>query len=92
MVENKNPIIIIGAGRTGTTVFHRMLSEHPHLAWLPGGISSRYPERLELIRLLMKGLDYPVVRELLRRKVKPAEVIHSGNTIVKASAHLTGTS
>ena len=73
MVENKNPIIIVGAGRTGTTVFHRMLSEHPHLAWLPGRISSRYPERLELIRLLMKGLDYPLVRELLRRKINPAE-------------------
>jgi omega-hydroxy-beta-dihydromenaquinone-9 sulfotransferase len=73
VVENKNPIIIVGAGRTGTTVFHRMLSEHPHLAWLPGRISSRYPERLELIRLLMKGLDYPLVRELLRRKINPAE-------------------
>ena len=72
-MENKGPIIIVGAGRTGTTVFHRMLSEHPHLAWLPGRISSRFPERLELGRLVMKGLDYPVLGDLLKRRVRPGE-------------------
>jgi omega-hydroxy-beta-dihydromenaquinone-9 sulfotransferase len=72
-VENRSPIIIVGVGRTGTTVFHRMLSEHPHLAWLPGRISARFPERLELSRLFMKGLDYPVVGELLRRRIKAGE-------------------
>src|SRR4028119_868553 len=50
-----------------------MLSEHPHLAWLPGRISATFPERLELSRLFMKGLDYPVVGELLKRSIKPAE-------------------
>jgi hypothetical protein len=73
VVQNKGPIIIVGAGRTGTTVFHRMLSEHPHLAWLPGKISSRFPERLELGRLVMRGLDYPVLGELLKRRIKPGE-------------------
>jgi hypothetical protein len=72
-MENKGPIIIVGAGRTGTTVFHRMLSEHPHLAWLPGRICSRFPERLELGRLVMKGLDYPLLGELLKRRIKPGE-------------------
>ena len=72
-MENKGPIIIVGAGRTGTTVFHRMLSEHPHLAWLPGKVSSRFPERLELSRLVMKGLDYPLLGELLKRRIKPGE-------------------
>jgi len=72
-MKNKSPIIIVGAGRTGTTVFHRMLSEHPHLAWLPERISSTFPERLELSRLFMKGLDYPVVGELLKRRIKPGE-------------------
>lgn len=73
MVENKSPIIIVGAGRTGSTFFHHMLSEHPHLAWLPGRICARFPERLELSRLFMKGLDYPVVGELLRRRIQPGE-------------------
>src|SRR5215216_6976066 len=73
VVESKGPIIVVGAGRTGTTVFHRMLSGHPHLAWLPGRISSRFPERPELSGLVMKGLDYPVVGELLKRRIKPGE-------------------
>jgi hypothetical protein len=73
VVENKGPIIILGAGRTGTTVFHQMLAEHPHLAWLNRRISSRFPDRLELSRLVMKGLDYPVLGELLKRRIKPGE-------------------
>jgi omega-hydroxy-beta-dihydromenaquinone-9 sulfotransferase len=72
-MENKGPIIIVGAGRTGTTVFHHMLSEHPHLAWLPGRISSRFPEKLTLGRLVMKGLDYPLLGELLKRRIRPGE-------------------
>jgi hypothetical protein len=72
-MELKDPIIIVGAGRTGTTVFHSMLSEHPQLAWLPGKICAIFPERLELSRLFMKGLDYPVVGELLKRRIKPGE-------------------
>lgn len=72
-METKDPIIVVGAGRTGTTVFHRMLSEHPHLAWLPGRICAIFPERLELSRLLMEGLDYPVAGELLRRRLNPGE-------------------
>lgn len=72
-METKDPIIVVGAGRTGTTVFHRMLSEHPHLAWLPGRICAKFPERLELSRLLMEGLDYPVAGELLRRRLNPGE-------------------
>ncbi len=73
MAENSSPIIIVGAGRTGTTIFHHMLAEHPHLAWLPGRISATFPERLELSRLFMRGLDYPVVGELLKRRIKPGE-------------------
>src|SRR5215203_1840425 len=72
-MENKGPIIIVGAGRTGTTVFLRMLSEHPRLAWLPGKISSTFPDRLELSRLVMKGLDYPLLGEVLKRQIKPGE-------------------
>jgi hypothetical protein len=73
VLESKSPIIIVGAGRTGTTVFHRMLSDHPHLAWLPGRLCAKFPERLELSRLFMEGLDYPVVGELLKRGIKPGE-------------------
>jgi hypothetical protein len=72
-MENKGPIIIVGAGRTGTTVFHQMLAEHPHLAWLPGRISPTFPDKSELSRLVMKGLDFPLLGELLKRRIKPVE-------------------
>ena len=72
-MEKKDPIIIIGAGRTGSTTFHHMLSEHPDLAWLPGKICNVFPEGLALNRLLMRGLDYPVVGTFLGRTLKAGE-------------------
>ncbi len=57
-MEKKDPIIIIG---TGSTTFHQMLSKNPNLAWLPGEICNVFPEGLALNRVLMRGLDYPVV-------------------------------
>lgn len=50
-----------------------MLSKHPGLAWLPGGICNRFPDNTALSRLSLRLLDYPVVGELVKRKVKPAE-------------------
>src|SRR5215213_9235405 len=72
-MEKKDPIIIIGAGRTGSTTFHHMLSKHPDLAWLPGKICNVFPEGLALNRLLMRGLDYPVVGTFLGRTLKAGE-------------------
>ena len=67
------PIIIVGAGRTGSTVFHSMLSNHPTLAWLAGPTCNRFPDDPVLNRLLMRGLDFPLVGRFLERNVKPAE-------------------
>src|SRR5919202_2026517 len=72
-MEKKDPIIIIGAGRTGSTTFHHMLSRHPDLAWLPGKICNVFPEGLALNRLLMRGLDYPVAGKVLNRALKAGE-------------------
>jgi sulfotransferase family protein len=72
-MEKKDPIIIIGAGRTGSTAFHHMLSKHPNLAWLPGKICNVLPEGLALNRLLMRGLDYPVVGRVLNRTLRAGE-------------------
>jgi omega-hydroxy-beta-dihydromenaquinone-9 sulfotransferase len=68
-----NPIIIVGAGRTGSTIFHSMLSKHPGLAWLPGGVCNRFPDNPALSRLSLRLIDYPVIGELAKRKIKPAE-------------------
>ena len=67
------PIIIVGAGRTGSTVFHSMLAKHPTLAWLAGPTCNRFPDAPGLNRLLMDGLDFPLVGRFLTRNVNPAE-------------------
>jgi omega-hydroxy-beta-dihydromenaquinone-9 sulfotransferase len=71
--EIRNPIIVVGAGRTGSTIFHSMLSRHPGLAWLPGGICNKFPDYAALSRLSLRLIDYPLVGELAKRKIKPAE-------------------
>lgn len=40
------PLVVIGLGRSGSSVLHRMLAEHPRLAWL-----SRVAARLARYRL-----------------------------------------
>jgi hypothetical protein len=50
-----------------------MLSKHPGLAWLPGATCNRFPDNTALSRLSLRLIDYPVVGELVKRKVKPAE-------------------
>ena len=72
-MDNKDPIIIVGAGRTGSTIFHSMFSKHPTVAWLPGPTCNRFPENPALSRFVMRSVDYPLVGEFLRRKIKPAE-------------------
>jgi hypothetical protein len=71
-MEVTKPIIIIGTGRSGTTVFHEMLSKHSNLAWL-SGLCERYPDRPEINRFLMKSLDFPVIAKLLQKTIIPRE-------------------
>ena len=66
------PIIVFGTGRCGSTVFHRLLTTHPNLAWLSRWMDS-YPEKPKRNRLIMKALDYPVLSKLVRNRVNPGE-------------------
>lgn len=71
-MEVKNPIFIIGTGRSGSTIFHQILSEHPNLAWL--SICCRhFPSKPEINRLLMHLIDCPILGSLLKKKVHPRE-------------------
>ena len=44
MTQITKPIIVMGTGRCGSTVFHRLLANHPRAMWL-SGFSDRYPTK-----------------------------------------------
>jgi len=46
----KRPIFIVGSGRSGTTIFYRLLAGHASLVWFSSYIQS-FPRRLWLTRL-----------------------------------------
>jgi hypothetical protein len=71
-MEVKKPIFIVGIGRSGTTIIHSMLSEHPNVAWL-SGICRRNPEKRLRNRWLMQAIDYPFVGKYLKRRFKQQE-------------------
>lgn len=60
------PIFIIGAGRSGYSVFHRIYSKHPDVALL-SNMFNKFPEKPYLNRYLMHAVDIPVVGSLLQK-------------------------
>ena len=72
-MSKKDPIIVVGTGRCGSTVFHRLLCKHPNLAWLPSAVCNRFPRNPELYNLFTRGLDYPVLGRVLEERIAPGE-------------------
>lgn len=66
------PIIIVGTGRCGSTVFHQMLAQHPDLAWL-SNILGKYPRSYRLHRLALWLFDISLTQPLVSKIVRPAE-------------------
>jgi len=72
MTELTKPIIIVGTGRCGSTVFHRQLAQHPRVMWL-AGFCDRYPTRPAWNRRAVTATGHAVLRRLLGRNVQPGE-------------------
>lgn len=69
---NPAPLFIVGVGRSGSSVFHRMLCGHPHAAWLSRILES-WPNATPLNRALMHALGVPLVGRGLARRIEPGE-------------------
>lgn len=72
MTKITRPIIIVGTGRCGSTVFHRLLARHPRTMWL-SGLSDRFPTRTGWNRAAVSAMHRPLVRRLLGGRVQPSE-------------------
>ena len=66
------PIIIVGTGRCGSTVLHRVLARHPRVMWL-SGFCDRYPTRPVWNRRAVAAVSKPLLNHLLGNKIQPGE-------------------
>lgn len=72
MIQITKPIIIVGTGRCGSTVFHRLLATHPQMMWL-SGLTYRYPDKPVWNRWAVMAMDNPVLRRLFGGQIRPGE-------------------
>lgn len=70
MIEQ--PIFVVGAGRSGSSLFHQMFTEHPRVAWM-SALCDRFPNQLQRHRALLRAIEFPIVGSLLKRRWESAE-------------------
>jgi Sulfotransferase family len=70
MIEQ--PIFVVGAGRSGSSIFHQVFTEYPRVAWM-SALCDHYPDQLGWHRALMRGIDLPVLGKVLKRRYESAE-------------------
>jgi hypothetical protein len=66
------PIIIVGTGRCGSTVFHRLLAKHSRLMWL-SGVCDRFPTRPVWNQVAVTAAGNPLLGALTGGKIQPGE-------------------
>jgi omega-hydroxy-beta-dihydromenaquinone-9 sulfotransferase len=72
MTKIMKPIIIVGTGRCGSTLFHRLLAKHPQVMWM-SGFCERYPSRPAWNRRAVRAMDNGLFRRAFGQKVQPGE-------------------
>jgi len=72
-MEIKKPIIVIGTGRSGSTIFHRVFSQYNKLAGL-SVFANNSPGNFKKHKLFMRGIDLPILGPVLLEKY----TVHEG--------------
>jgi hypothetical protein len=72
MPKTIKPIIIVGTGRCGSTLFHRLLAKHPQVMWL-SPICYKYPDKPAWNHIAVTAMDNPLLRRLLGGMIRPGE-------------------
>jgi len=72
MTKIIKPVIVVGTGRCGSTLFHSLLANHERLMWL-SGFALVLPNRPGLNRWVVSAMDDRLLRRLLGGKIRPLE-------------------
>jgi len=71
-MEVKKPIFILGTGRSGSTIFHEVLSNHRELYWFSAFLD-RYPQKPHFNKWAIQATSIPLFGNFVKRKVKAIE-------------------
>lgn len=82
----EQPIFIIGTGRCGSTIFHRMFSKQPNVAWL-SSLCDRFPHKPEINKYITNAMDNSIVNKCLAPKIRPGECYEFWETHCKGFRH-----
>src|SRR5579864_929547 len=69
---NASPLFIVGVGRSGSSVFHRLMCRHPRAAWL-SRVLEHWPNAAPINRVVMQALELPGVGRIVSRMIDPGE-------------------
>lgn len=68
----KDPIILIGAGRSGSTLLQNLLARHEKTAWL-STICNKHPRNPVYNKIRLRLVDFCFFSECLKKRWKPRE-------------------
>jgi len=71
-MSNSNPIVITGAGRSGTTILHKYLIRNSNLYWFSSQLE-KYPKKLSRNTFINKMCDIPFINSLVYNNISPSE-------------------